>query len=99
MKNQPIVRDERYFAVENASYRIGYMIIIYGLLLLIVARSILFHESNWDLFALVLISSFAATIYQAVHKIIPFSRKWIYFIITITLLGAVVAFILTSLTK
>ena len=99
MNKQPIVRDERYYAVENASYRIGYLIIIYGLLLLIIARSIVFHESNWDLFALLLISSFAATIYQAVHKIIPFSWKWIYFFIAITLLAAVVAFILTSLTK
>ena len=99
MNKQPIVRDERYYAVENASYRIGYMIIIYGLLLLIVARSIVFHESNWDLMALVVISSFAATIYQIVHKTISISRKWIYFTIAITLLAAVVAFILTSLTK
>jgi hypothetical protein len=99
MKNQPIVRDERYYAVENASYRIGYMIIIYGILLLIIFRSIVYHESNWDLFALVIISSFAATIYQIVHKTITVSRKWIYFFIAITLLAAIVSFIISSLFK
>ena len=99
MNKQPIVRDERYYAVENASYRLGYMIIIYGLLLLIVARSIVFHETNWDLFALVVISSFAATVYQIVHKTISVSRKWLYFTLAITLLAAVVAFILTLFTK
>ncbi len=99
MKNQPVVRDERYYAVENASYRIGYMIIIYGLLLLIIFRSIAYHESNWDLFALIVISSFAATIYQIAHKTITISRKWIYFTIAITLIAAIVSFIIGSLAK
>lgn len=99
MKKPPIIRDERYYAVENASYRIGYMIIIYGLLLLIIFRSIAYHESNWDLFALVIISSFAATIYQIVHKTITVSRRWIYFFLAITLLAAVVSFIIGKLVK
>jgi hypothetical protein len=99
MKNQPNVRDERYYAVENASYRIGYMIIIYGLLLLIVFRSIAYHETNWDLFALVIISSFAATIYQITHKTITITRKWIYFFIAITLLAAIVSLIIGLLGK
>jgi len=99
VKKPPIVRDERYYAVENASYRIGYMIMIYGLWLLVIFRSIAYHESNWDLIALVVISSFAATIYQIVHKTITISRKWIYFTIAITLLAAIVSFIISSLTK
>lgn len=99
MKKPPIIRDERYYAVENASYRIGYMIIIYGLLLLIIFRSIAYHESNWDLFALVIISSFAATIYQIAHKTITVSRKWIYFFLAITLLAAIVSFIIGKLVK
>jgi hypothetical protein len=99
MKNPPVVRDERYYAVENASFRIGYMIIAYGLLLLIVFRSIAYHESNWDLFALVIISSFAATIYQIIHKTITISRKLIYFFIAITLLAAIVSAIIVLLAK
>jgi hypothetical protein len=99
MNKPPVVRDERYYVVENASFRIGYMIIAYGVLLLIVFRSIAYHETNWDLFALVIISSFAATIYQMVHKTITVSRKWIYFFVAITLLAAIVSAIIVLLAK
>lgn len=99
MKNQPVVRDERYYAVENASYRIGYMIVIYGILVLIVFRSIAYHETNWDLFALVVISSLVATIYQVVHKTITISPKWIYFTLAVTLLAALVSAVITLLVK
>ncbi len=99
MKMPPIIRDERYIAVENASFRIGYMIISYGLLLLIIYRSIAYHESNWDLMTLVVVSSFAATIYQIVHKTVHFSKKWLYFFIGITLLAAIVQLIILSLAK
>jgi hypothetical protein len=99
MNKPPVVRDERYYVVENASFRIGYMIITYGLLLLIIFRSIAYHESNWDLFALVIISSFAATIYQIAHKTIAITRKWIVFFIAITLLAAIVSFIIGSVLK
>jgi hypothetical protein len=99
MKNQSILRDERYYTIENASYRIAYIILSFGLLLLIIVRSIVFHESNWDLFALVIISSFAATIYQYSHKTITFSWKWIYLFIATALLAAIVTFIVASLIK
>ncbi len=99
MKKQLILRDERYYAVENASYRIGFLIMAYGLMALIVVRSLAYHESNWDLFALVLISSFAATIYQFVHRTIHFTWKWIYFLFAVALLAAMVTVIIASLAK
>jgi hypothetical protein len=99
MMKPPIVRDERYYTVENASYRIGYLILAFGLLVLIIVRSIAYHESNWDLFALVVISGFAATIYQAAHKVITFSWRLIYYFIAIALLAAIVAYIVTTLAK
>jgi Na+/H+-dicarboxylate symporter len=66
---------------------------------LIIIRSIAFHESNWDLWGLVVISSLVATIYQIVHKTITVSRKWVYFFITTTLLAAIVSLILGLLAK
>jgi len=98
-KKQPIIRDERFYVIENASYRIGYIILAFGLMLLIFIRSIAFQESNWDLFALVVISSLAATIYQFVHKIISFSWKWIFFLLAVAMLAAMVTYIVASLTK
>ncbi len=96
---QPVTRDERYYAVENASFKIGYLILSFGMLFLISFRGFVYHESNWDFFALVWISSLAATIYQYKHKIVPFSRKYVYYVIALMLLGAAVAFVLVKLIK
>lgn len=100
MKNEPILRDERYYAVENASYKIGFMIMTYGLFAVIIFRSFAFHESNWDLFALVIIASLTATIYQGVHKVLPFSwKKYLLYMLGTALLAAVTTFILVTVRK
>ena len=99
MKQQPIIRDERYYAVENASYRIGYLILAFGTLVLIVIRSILYQQSNWDFFGLVILSSFAATIYQIRHKILPYTEKSFYLMFVLVLVVSAVAAIAVVLLK
>lgn len=95
LKQPSIIRDERYYAVENASYRIGYMILAFGTMVLIVIRSVLFQQSNWDFFALVWISSLAATAYQLRHKILPYTSKSYFLTIAIVLLvSAAIAIVL-----
>jgi hypothetical protein len=91
MKQEPIIHDERFYAVENASYRIGYLILAFGTMGLIIIRSILYQQSNWDFFALVIISSFAATIYQLRHKILPYTSKSFYLMFVLILVVSVVA--------
>lgn len=100
MKNEPILRDERYYAVENASYKIGFMILTYGLFGLIIIRSLFFQQSNWDLFALIIVASLAATIYQGVHKVLPFSwKKMILYMVGVALLSALTTFLFVTLKK
>jgi hypothetical protein len=85
MNQKPIIHDERFYAVENASYRIGYLILAFGTMVLIVIRSILYQQSNWDFFGLVIISSFASTIYQLRHKILPYTAKSFYLMFVLIL--------------
>jgi hypothetical protein len=99
VKNQTIIRDERYYAVEHASYRIGHIILTFGLFLLIFVRSILYHESYWDLFALVVVANLAATVYQVVHKILPWSWRWVYFFVAVFLAATIVTFVVGLLMK
>jgi len=100
MKNEPILRDERYYAVENASYKIGFMILTYGLFAVIIFRSFVFHESNWDLFALIIVASLAATIYQGVHKVLPYSwKKLILYMLAVAALSAITTFLFVTLKK
>ncbi len=71
MNDKLILQDERTRAVENEGSRLGFTILLFGLLLDITVRSFFFSESNWDLFALLIVSSLTATVYQALHKALP----------------------------
>ncbi len=97
MKQEPVIRDERYYAVENASFKIGYLILSFGTMLLISFRGFVYKENNWDFFALVMISSLAATIYQYKHRIVPFSWKLLVTVIALTLLSAGIAYVMVRL--
>jgi hypothetical protein len=70
MKDQNVLRDERTEVVENASYRLAYTLISFGVLLSVVYRGFVLNQSSWDLLALVILSSGVATLYQGTHKIL-----------------------------
>ncbi|HCC78025.1 MAG: hypothetical protein A2X25_00325 [Chloroflexi bacterium GWB2_49_20] len=75
MNNQFDSRDERTTVVENASYRIAYLVMSFGLLGSVAYRSFVLQQSSWDLLALVILGGVTATIYQGTNKVL--SRHWI----------------------
>lgn len=91
MKNEQILRDERYFSVENASYRVGFVIMLFGTMILCAIRGMLFQQSNWDFFGLVIISSLAVTIYQIRNKILPYTIKTLILMVVLILVTSAVA--------
>jgi uncharacterized membrane protein HdeD (DUF308 family) len=97
MNNQPVLRDERTITIEHSSYRWGYFVITYGLLLIIGLRAFIYKESNWDLMALVILSGLITTAYQALHKIL--SRRWAYLFSVTLIVAAVVAVVIGFLLK
>lgn len=82
-----VVRDERQIAIENAGYRLAYGVLAFGLLGIIMFRSYVRGESYWDLFALLLLSGFVATAYQAAHR--SLDRRWLRDAAAIVVIGAV----------
>lgn len=88
MKNETILKDERYIAVENASYKIGYSIALFGILILTFIRGVFFQQSAWDLLGLAIFSSLASMAYQVRHGTVP--KSWLYGPILIAIGGAVV---------
>ena len=70
----PVVKDERTLVVENASYRVAYQIVTFGLLLDVAVRAFALKQSNWDLFVLVILGGFISTVYQGVNRVL--SRRW-----------------------
>lgn len=59
-----VIRDERTVAVENASYRWGYLLLAFGILLSTAYRAFARNESSWDLLALVILSGVVTTALQ-----------------------------------
>jgi hypothetical protein len=84
-----VERDERTVAVENASYRLAYLILTYGLLGIVAVRAVAWRESNWDLMALIVVGGGAAAAYQGAHKV--FARRWWLIATIIGVVGSVVA--------
>jgi hypothetical protein len=75
MSTTPTVqRDERTVAVENASYRWAYLFLSFGLLALAAYRGFVYHESAWDLLALVVLGGVLSSAYQGFHRVL--SRQW-----------------------
>lgn len=97
MKDHFVLHDERTIMVENASYRWGYLVVTYGLLVIIALRAFILQQSSWDLFTLVIISGLVTTAYQGLHQI--FTRKWIYLFGATVVIAALVAIFVVSILK
>lgn len=75
MNGQTVSRDERTTLVENASYRIAYLVLSFGLLAIVAYRGFVLQQSSWDLLGLVVLGGATATLYQGTNKVL--SRHWI----------------------
>jgi hypothetical protein len=75
MNNKNISHDERTETVENASYRIAYLVMSFGLLASVAYRGFILQQNSWDLLALVILGGATATLYQGIGKVL--SQRWI----------------------
>ena len=74
MKTYLVPEDERTIAVANASYRLAYFFVCYGLLLSAAYRGYMLQQQSWDLLALVIISGALTTAYQGARHTL--SWRW-----------------------
>jgi hypothetical protein len=97
MKDQPVIRDERSTAIENASYRVAYMVMSYGALAIVAYRGFVLQQSSWDLLALVVLGGAVATIYQGRNKVL--SRYWVMATFAAVILAGVLALVFALLRR
>jgi hypothetical protein len=71
--------------------------LVFGLLIGITYRSIVFHEGCWDLFALLGISGIIAIVYAARHKVRVLNRKGVIVMAVGALVAAVISAILAAM--
>jgi hypothetical protein len=58
------VRDEREAAVERGGDRLAYIVVTYGLLLIVAYRSFVDQQASWDLLALVVVGGIVSLGYR-----------------------------------
>ena len=58
------VRDEREAAVEQGGDRLAYLVVSYGLLLIVAYRSLVERQASWDLLALVVLGGIVSVGYR-----------------------------------
>jgi uncharacterized membrane protein YbjE (DUF340 family) len=95
MSPVPVQRDERTVTIENASYRWGYLVVSFGVLVLVAYRSFVHGESNWDLLALVVVGGVVPNAYQGANHVL--SRRWaltsLVTLVAAALVAAIIAFV------
>lgn len=92
MIKKMVEKDERTTFIENASFSYGYKFLSFALLLDIMFRSFWLNETPWDLFAIIIISGFAMTVYQYKQKIL--GKSWIKTVGLTIIMGIISAVIL-----
>ena len=59
-----LVRDEREAAIEQGGDRLAYIVVSYGLLLIVAYRSLVERQASWDLLALVVLGGIVSVGYR-----------------------------------
>jgi hypothetical protein len=91
---QLLVRDEREASVDRTGDRLAYLVLTYGLLLVVAYRSFVERQASWDLLALVLLGGLVGTTYRLWHR--AFTRE-AALVAGLTILVALVVGVLVAL--
>lgn len=86
-------RDERAIFIENVSYKFGYNLITFALLLDVIYRGLILNEAAWDLLGIIIISGLVMTLYQYKQKILD--KNWIKTVVISSLIAFIVALLIS----
>ena len=88
MSGREAERDERTLAVENASYRLGYNVVWWGLVASVFYRIVFLGEPPaWDLATLALAATIITFGYQALHHVLS-RRVWTVAVVSAIVMAA-----------
>ena len=65
-----LARDERQVSVDRAGYRLAYIVVSYGALLIAAYRSFVERQATWDLLALVIVGGLVGWAYRAANRVL-----------------------------
>ena len=89
-----LVRDERERAVDRAGDRLAYLVLSYGLLLIVAYRAFVDGQPSWDLLALVVAGGIVGGAYRIVRRT---ATREAFIVVGITILAAAAVALLVVL--
>ena len=95
MTAEPLERDERTMAIENAGYRWSYLVLSFGLLAIVAYRSLGRGQTAWDLLALVVLGGGVNAVYQGWHHVIY--KRWVVLSLVTMVAAALLAAVMVAL--
>ena len=86
-------RDERETRIDHVVDRIGYLVVSYGLLLIVAYRSFVNGEAAWDLIGLVILGGVVGLGYRAARQGLGTGRWTVMLLVTMGLAFIVAALV------
>ena len=95
--NHLVSRDERESSVDRTGDRLAYLVLSFGLLVIVAYRSFVDGAASWDLIGLVILGGLVGTLYRLARRAI--SRDWIIVAVGTAAVAIVVAAIIAFVTR
>jgi hypothetical protein len=92
MISRMVSRDEREAGIDLAADRLSYLILSYGLLVLVAYRAFALGQASWDLLGLVILGGLVGTGYRFRGR--AAARGWAAVVVGTVVVAAVVAAVL-----
>ncbi len=87
-----VEKDERTISVENASYRVAYLFVVFAILVDVGFRAYFYGQAAWELLGLVVMSGALTVGLQARQKVL--TRRWGAMVLITVIVAALVASII-----
>jgi FtsH-binding integral membrane protein len=95
--NPLVVRDEREISVDHAADRLSYLVLSFGLLVIVAYRSLAGGEAPWDLLGLVVLGGLVGTAYRVQKRAV--SQRWGLVLVLTVVVALALAAIVTFATR
>lgn len=90
-------RHERETGIDLAADRLAYLVLSFGLLVIVAYRGFVGQETSWDLLGLVILSGVVGTAYRLRQRVV--SRRWESVALASVVLALVVGAIIAITTR
>ena len=95
--NHLVSRDERESSVDRTGDRLAYLVLSFGLLVIVAYRSFVDGAASWDLIGLVILGGLVGTLYRLARRAV--SREWTIVAVGTAAVALVVAAIIAFVTR